>query len=83
MSFLNKVFREILNFNRFFQSLGRFRLGVGVSFSADTPVTGFADTFVLVRLLPKQPHRITGIYSSYSVFIPAIRNLRKPPSFEF
>ena len=40
MSFLNKVFREILNFNRFFQSLGRFRLGVGVSFSADTPVTG-------------------------------------------
>ena len=43
----------------------------------------FADTFVLVRLLPKQPHRITGIYSSYSVFIPTIRNLRKPPSFEF
>lgn len=44
MSFLNKVFREILNFNRFFQSLGRFRLGVGVSFSADTPVTGFLET---------------------------------------
>ena len=44
MSFLNKVFREILNFNRFFQSLGRFRLGVGVSFTADTPVTGMGNT---------------------------------------
>ena len=40
MSFLNKVFREILKIKPFFQSLGRFRLGVGVSFSADTPVTG-------------------------------------------
>ena len=43
MSFLNKVFREILKIKPFFQSLGRFRLGVGVSFSADAPVTGDRD----------------------------------------
>ena len=45
MSFLNKVFREILKIKPFFQSLGRFRLGVGVSFSADTPVTGMLFPF--------------------------------------
>lgn len=47
MSFLNKVFREILKIKPFFQSLGRFRLGVGVSFSADTPVTGSHFDFLM------------------------------------
>lgn len=73
MSFLNKVFREILKIKPFFQSLGRFRLGVGVSFSADTPVTG--SVFLLFGgrrygdiLYPKQGLRSFRLYSCCSLF---------------
>ena len=38
--FLKQRIERVMNCKLFFQSLGRFRLGVGVSFSADTPVTG-------------------------------------------
>ena len=37
---LKQRIERVMNCKLFFQSLGRFRLGVGVSFSADTPVTG-------------------------------------------
>ena len=45
---LKQRIERVMNCKLFFQSLGRFRLGVGVSLSADTPVTGAVIQHVLL-----------------------------------
>ena len=46
--FLKQRIERVMNCKLFFQSLGRFRLGVGVSFSADTPVTVHVHSLFLI-----------------------------------
>ena len=76
MSFLNKVFREILKIKPFFQSLGRFRLGVGVSFSADTPVTGLFYSF---RMLSRFLRIAFPLHSRVEKSIPMVQVSRAMP----